>query len=71
VRHHISNQRIKSIDGKANVTLITDYRVAVAKKKMTLTHQNLLGGLRCIFCPNVITSSVHPLGSGENRHYGF
>jgi hypothetical protein len=32
-----------------------DYRIAGAKKKMTLTHQNLFGVLRCIFCPNVLS----------------
>jgi hypothetical protein len=45
-----------------------DYRIAGAKKKMTLTHQNLFGVLRCIFCPNVLSKYVIMVLSSTWKH---
>ena len=60
----ISNQRIKSIDGQ-NVTFdYKDYRVADAKKQMTLTHQEFIRRFALHILPKRFTSSVRPMGSG-------
>ena len=68
----ISNQRIKSIDGQ-NVTFdYKDYRVAGAKKQMTLTHQEFIRRFALHILPKRFTSSVRPMDSGVKIwHYGF
>jgi hypothetical protein len=58
----ISNQRIKSIDGQ-NVTFdYKDYRMAGAKKKMTLTHQEFIRRFALHILPKRFV---------KIRHYGF
>jgi secreted Zn-dependent insulinase-like peptidase len=58
----ISNQRIKSIDGQ-NVTFdYKDYRIAGAKKKMTLTHQEFIRRFALHILPKRFV---------KIRHYGF
>ena len=68
----ISNNRIKSIDNE-NVTFdYKDYRMAGAKKKMTLTHQEFIRPFALHILPKHFTSSVRPMGSGVKiRHYSF
>ena len=68
----ISNQRIKSIDNESVTFDYKDYRVAGAKKKMTLTHQEFIRRFALHILPKRFTSSVCPMGSGVKiRHYGF
>jgi hypothetical protein len=58
----ISNNRIKSIDNE-NVTFdYKDYRVAGAKKKMTLTHQEFIRRFALHILPKRFV---------KIRHYGF
>ena len=58
----ISNQRIKSTDGQ-NVTFdYKDYRVAGAKKQMTLTHQEFIWRFALHILPKRFV---------KIRHYGF
>ncbi len=58
----VSKQRIKSIDGQ-NVTFdYKDYRIAGAKKKMTLTHQEFIRRFALHILPKRFV---------KIRHYGF
>ena len=68
----ISNQKIKSIDNESVTFDYKDYRMADAKKQMTLTHKEFIRCFALHILPKRFTSSVRPMGSGVKiRHYGF
>ena len=58
----ISNNRIKSIDAQNVTFAYKDYRVAGAKKKMTLTHQEFIRRFALHILPKRFV---------KIRHYGF